>query len=60
MKEMLKLRREEEYVFVYGRYGMLEGSGIPGEVFAYTMANSAGDKKALVLLSFLRILCQPR
>lgn len=51
-KEMLKLRRSEKDVFVYGKFEMLEGEGIPEDVFVYTMASHDGSKKALVVLSF--------
>ncbi|KFA71888.1 hypothetical protein S40288_09190 [Stachybotrys chartarum IBT 40288] len=51
-KQILNVRRTEKDVFVYGIYELLEGGGIPEDVFMYTMANHGGDKKALVVLSF--------
>ncbi|KAF4973863.1 hypothetical protein FZEAL_9181 [Fusarium zealandicum] len=51
-KEMLKLRRAEKDVFVYGRFEMIEGEQVPEDLFVYTMTSDDGRRKALVLLNF--------
>lgn len=50
-REVLALRRQEQDIFVYGRYEMLPVERSGESVFAYTMASFDG-RMALVLLNF--------
>lgn len=51
-RQMLKLRRTEPDVFVYGTYTMIGEDRSGSGIFAYTMTSFADSKVALVLLNF--------
>ncbi|KAL9468372.1 hypothetical protein ACSS6W_010066 [Trichoderma asperelloides] len=51
-RRILKLRKEERDVFIYGTYEMLSEAKSGEDIFAYTMTKFDGSKQALVLLNF--------
>ncbi|KAK2596615.1 hypothetical protein QQS21_006291 [Conoideocrella luteorostrata] len=51
-RRMLKLRKEEQDVFIYGTYSMLSEDRSGADVFAYTMTKFDRTRQALVLLNF--------
>lgn len=51
-KSMLQLRKKEKGVFVYGHFEMVPVEEGGENVFAYTMADTTGQRKALVSLKF--------